>query len=157
MLIERLRRQVLALGYARTDSRPTTYPDGVFHGPMVAILNENSASDGDIFPAMFKEAKLGPLVGRRSWGGVVGITNRGTLLDGGVVNVPEFGFANAKGQWIIEGYGVDPDIDVENDPRSVIAGKDPQLERAVAEVLKAMEKNGAPLPGRPMAPTKTGR
>jgi len=157
MLIERLRRQVLALGYARTDSQPTTYPDGAFHGPMVAILNENSASDGDIFPAMFKEAKLGPLVGRRSWGGVVGITNRGTLIDGGVVNVPEFGFANAKGQWIIEGYGVDPDIDVENDPRSVIAGKDPQLERAVAEVLKAMEKGGAPLPGRPMAPTKTGR
>jgi tricorn protease len=156
MLIERLRRQVLALGYARTDGQPSTYPDGVFHGPMVAILNENSASDGDIFPAMFREAKLGPLVGRRSWGGVVGISNHGALIDGGVVNVPEFGFANAKGQWIIEGYGVDPDIDVENDPRSVIAGKDPQLERAVAEVLKALEKNGAPLPGRPTAPTKTG-
>jgi tricorn protease len=157
MLIERLRRQVLALGYARTDSRPTTYPDGAFHGPMVTILNENSASDGDIFPAMFREAKLGPLVGRRSWGGVVGITNRGTLLDGGIVNVPEFGFADAKGHWIIEGYSVDPDIDVENDPRSVIAGKDPQLERAVAEVLKALEKGVTPLPGRPAAPTKTGR
>jgi tricorn protease len=124
---------------------------------MVTILNENSASDGDIFPAMFREAKLGPLVGRRSWGGVVGITNRGTLLDGGIVNVPEFGFADAKGHWIIEGYGVDPDIDVENDPRSVIAGKDPQLERAVAEVLKALEKGVTPLPGRPAAPTKTGR
>ncbi len=65
---------------------------------MVAILNENSASDGDIFPAMFREAKLGPLVGRRSWGGVVGITNRGTLLDGGIVNVPEFGFATRQGR-----------------------------------------------------------
>jgi tricorn protease len=157
MLIERLRRQVLALGYARTDSQATTYPDGVFRGPMAAILNENSASDGDIFPAMFREAKLGPLVGRRSWGGVVGITNRGPLLDGGTVNVPEFGFASAKGAWVIEGYGVDPDIDVENDPRSVIAGKDPQLERAVAEVLKALEKGGAPLPARPAPPTKTQR
>jgi tricorn protease len=157
MLIERLRRQVLALGFARTDSQASTYPDGTFRGPMVTILNENSASDGDIFPAMFREAKLGPLVGRRSWGGVVGITNRGTLLDGGTVNVPEFGFASAKGAWVIEGYGVDPDIDVENDPRSVIAGKDPQLERAVAEVLKALEKGGAPLPGRPAPPTKTQR
>jgi len=157
MLIERLRRQVLALGYARTDSQATTYPDGVFRGPMAAILNENSASDGDIFPAMFREAKLGPLVGRRSWGGVVGITNRGPLIDGGTVNVPEFGFASAKGAWVIEGYGVDPDIDVENDPRSVIAGKDPQLERAVAEVLKALEKGGAPLPARPAPPTKTQR
>ncbi len=156
MLIERLRRQVLALGYARTDSMASTYPDGVFRGPMVAILNENSASDGDIFPAMFREAKLGPLVGRRSWGGVVGITNRGTLLDGGVVNVPEFGFASAKGAWAIEGYGVDPDIDVENDPKSVIAGRDPQLERAVAEVMKALETR-TPLPARPAAPNRTGR
>jgi tricorn protease len=156
MLIERLRRQVLALGYSRTDSRANTYPDGVFRGPMVTILNENSSSDGDIFPAMFREAKLGPLVGRRSWGGVVGITNRGTLIDGGVVNVPEFGFATAKGDWTIEGYGVDPDIDVENDPKSVIAGKDPQLERAVAEVLKALETR-TPLPARPAAPIRTER
>jgi len=154
MLIERLRRQVLALGFSRTDSRANTYPDGVFRGPMVAILNENSSSDGDIFPAMFREAKLGPLVGRRSWGGVVGITNRGTLLDGGTVNVPEFGFATAKGEWAIEGYGVDPDIDVENDPKAVIAGRDPQLERAVAEVMKALETR-APLPGRPAAPVRT--
>jgi tricorn protease len=157
MLIERLRRQVLALGYARTDSMASTYPDGVFRGPMVAILNENSASDGDIFPAMFREAKLGPLVGRRSWGGVVGITNRGTLIDGGIVNVPEFGFASAKGAWVIEGYGVDPDIDVENDPKSVIAGRDPQLERAVTEAMKLLETRGAPLPARPAAPVRTGR
>ena len=154
MLIERLRRQVLALGYARTDDRATTYPDGVFAGPMVAILNENSASDGDIFPAMFRDAKLGPLVGRRSWGGVVGITNRGPLIDGGTVNVPEFGFASPKGEWIIEGYGVDPDIDVENDPRSVLAGKDPQLERAVAEVLKALQTRAVKLPPRPAGPVK---
>lgn len=155
MLIERLRRKLLAIGYARTNEQGTTYPDQVFLGPMAAILNENSASDGDIFPAMFREAGLGPLIGKRSWGGVVGITNRGNLIDGGVVNVPEFGFANNKGEWIIEGYGVDPDIEVENDPKSVIAGRDPQLERAVEEVMKKLQNRKVKLPPRPAAPVKT--
>ena len=68
-----------------SNDEAATYPDGVFIGPMVALLDENSASDGDIFPAMFREAGLGPLIGKRSWGGVVGITNRGQLIDGGVV------------------------------------------------------------------------
>ena len=154
MLIERLRRKVLALNYSRTNDDANTYPDGVFIGPMVAMLDENSASDGDIFPAMFREAGLGPLIGKRSWGGVVGITNRGQLIDGGVVNVPEFGFANKNGEWIIEGYGVDPDIEVDNDPQSVIAGKDPQLERAIAEVMAKL-KQPVKLPPKPAPPVKT--
>ena len=154
MLIERLRRKVLSLGYARTTDEATTYPDGVFIGPMVALLDENSASDGDIFPAMFREAGLGQLIGKRSWGGVVGITNRGTLIDGGVVNVPEFGFANKNGEWIIEGYGVDPDIEVDNDPQSLIAGKDPQLERAIAEMMAKL-KQPVKLPPKPAGPIKT--
>src|SRR5690606_28572211 len=128
-------------------------PDGVFRGPMVAILNENSASDGDIFPYMFREAGRGPLIGKRSWGGVVGITNRGNLIDGGTVNVPEFALANPKGEYIIEGYGVDPDIEVENDPRSVIAGRDPQLERAVQEVMKRLS-SPVKLPGKPADPVR---
>jgi len=154
MLIERLRRKVLSLSYSRTNDDASTYPDGVFIGPMVALLDENSASDGDIFPAMFKEAGLGPLIGKRSWGGVVGITNRGQLIDGGVVNVPEFGFTNKAGEWIIEGYGVDPDIEVDNDPQSVIAGKDPQLERAIAEVMAKL-KTPVKLPPKPAPPVKT--
>jgi tricorn protease len=154
MLIERLRRKVLALNYSRTTDDAGTYPDGVFIGPMVALLDENSASDGDIFPAMFREAGLGPLIGKRSWGGVVGITNRGQLIDGGVVNVPEFGFTNTKGEWIIEGYGVDPDIEVDNDPASVIAGKDPQLERAIAELMAKL-KTPVKLPPKPAPPIKT--
>ena len=149
MLIERLRRRALAAGFSRTNEIGTTYPDGVFLGPMVCLLNENSASDGDIFPAMFREAGLGPLIGKRSWGGVVGITNRGNLIDGGVVNVPEFGFANTRGEWIIEGYGVDPDIPVENDPKSVIDGRDPQLERAVAELLNRLKTKPWEWPRRP--------
>ena len=72
---------------------------------------------------MFREAGLGPLIGKRSWGGVVGISNRGQLIDGGGISVPESGFANTKGEWVIEGYGVDPDIEVDNDPKSVLDGK----------------------------------
>lgn len=154
MLIERLRRKLLAEQFARTSEEPNLYPDGVFIGPMVCLLNENSASDGDIFPAMFREAGLGPLIGKRSWGGVVGITNRGTLVDGGVVNVPEFGFANPKGEWVIEGYGVDPDIPVENDPKSVLQGKDPQLERGVTELLNKLKAKPTEWPKRPAAPIK---
>jgi tricorn protease len=118
------------------------------------LLDENSASDGDIFPSMFREAGLGPLIGKRSWGGVVGITNRGQLIDGGVVNVPESGLANKNGQWIIEGYGVDPDIEVDNDPVSLINGKDPQLERAIVEVMARL-KQPVKLPGKPAPPVKT--
>jgi tricorn protease len=155
MLIERLRRKLLAVGYPRTVDEGNPYPDGVFLGPMVAILDGNSASDGDIFPAMFKEAGLGPLVGKRSWGGVVGISGRGPLIDGGGVSVPEFGFANTKGEWVIEGYGVDPDIEVDNEPKDVIAGKDAQLERAVQEVLTRMKGKTFKLPPRAPAPVKT--
>lgn len=155
MIIERLRRKVLGGNFFRTNDNVTTYPDGAFYGSMVAILNENSASDGDIFPYMFRQAGLGTLVGKRSWGGVVGISNRGGLIDGGSVSVPEFGMINLKGEWVIEGYGVDPDIEVENDPKSVIAGRDPQLEKAVEEVLKKMSANPLKVPTRPTAPVKT--
>jgi tricorn protease len=155
MLIERLRRELLATGFSRTSDTPSTYPFAVFHGHLVCILNQNSGSDGDIFPAMFKQARLGPLIGKRSWGGVVGITNRGPLVDGGMVNVPEFGFASADGRWIIEGHGVDPDIEIENDPKSVIEGHDPQLERAVEEVMKRIREHPRRLPDRPAPPVKT--
>src|SRR6185503_15517359 len=154
MLIERLRRKVLALNYSRTSDEANTYPDGVFIGPMAAILDGNSSSDGDIFPAMFREAGLGPLIGKRSWGGVVGISNRGPLLDGGGISVPESGMTNTKGQWIIEGYGVDPDIEVENDPKSQIEGRDPQLERSVAEIMKKLQ-SPVKLPPKPAGPIKT--
>ena len=154
MLIGRLSKKPLAAQFSRTVEDPFMYPDGVFLGPKVALLDENSASDGDIFPAMFREAGLGPLIGKRSWGGVVGITNHGQLIDGGTVNVPEFGFANLKGEWIIEGHGVDPDIEVENDPQSVIEGRDPQLERGVAELMKKLKEKPTEWPKRPGDPVK---
>jgi tricorn protease len=155
MLIERLRRQLLGTGFSRTNDDTSTYPSVVFYGSLVCLLNETSASDGDIFPNMFKRAGLGPLIGKRSWGGVIGITDRGTLIDGGTVNVPEFGNADASGKWDVENHGVDPDIVVENDPKSIIEGRDPQLERGVEEVLKRMKENPKKLPSRPADPVKT--
>src|SRR6201982_4252729 len=87
MLIERLRRELLGTEFDRLDQQTGTYPYAAFYGPKVCLINETSASDGDIFPYMFKQAGLGPLIGKRSWGGVVGITSHGDLIDGGTVNV----------------------------------------------------------------------
>ena len=155
MLIERLSRELLGTRFSRTEDTVGTYPTTVFAGHLVCILDEDSASDGDIFPYRFKEAGLGPLIGKRSWGGVVGITNRGPLIDGGSVNVPEFGTNDRDGNWVIEGYGVEPDIEVENDPKSVIAGGDPQLERAIEEITRMIRDDPRPLPSRPAPPVKT--
>lgn len=155
MIIERLKRELLGTRFARRNDTPGTYPAVVFHGHMACLLDEDSASDGDIFPHRFREAGLGPLIGKRSWGGVVGITNHGPLIDGGSVNVPEFGTNGVDGSWVIEGRGVDPDIEVTNDPKSLLAGRDPQLERAVEEILAAMKREPRKLPARPADPVKT--
>ena len=140
--------------FSRTVDQAQLYPNA-FAGPMVALLNENSSSDGDIFPAMFREAKLGPLIGTRTWGGVVGISGHGPLIDGGQIFVPEAGSASLKGEWVIEGHGVDPDIVVENDVPAVLAGRDPQLERGVAEVMKKIQEDPKAFPKRPADPVKT--
>ena len=154
MIIERLDSKLLGTGFGRTSDPPQTYPNTVFHGHMACLLSETSASDGDIFPYYFREAGLGPLIGKRSWGGVVG-SNFTQLIDGGSVFVPRAATNDVDGNYIIEGYGVDPDIEVENDPKSVIEGGDPQLERAVAEILDAMEKNPKVYPTKPADPVKT--
>jgi tricorn protease len=155
MIIERLARKPLSLGYSRTQPNVSTYPDRAFNGHMAALLDANSASDGDIFPWQFRNAGLGPLIGVKSWGGVIGITSHGPVIDGGSVNVPEFGFLNTEGEWVIEGEGVEPDIRVVNDPAAVIAGRDPQLERGIEEVMKRIEADPPTFPERPEAPVKT--
>ena len=154
-IIERLNRRLLGTNFSNTRDDAGTYPAVVFTGPMVCLVNETSASDGDIFPYMFRLTGLGPLIGKRTWGGVVGISGRGPLLDGGQAFVPQSGLASADGQWVIEGHGVDPDIVVEDDPVSFAAGHDLQLERAVQEVLERMKTHPAKLPGRPADPVKT--
>jgi tricorn protease len=154
-IIERLDNKLLGTRFGNRGDQARTYPYTVFHGHMACLLNETSASDGDIFPHMFRKAGLGPLIGKRSWGGVVGISSHGPLLDGGQVFVPEQGTNDVDGSWIIEGHGVDPDIEVDNDPAAVIAGRDPQLERAVAYLLEKIAREPRKLPQRPADPVKT--
>jgi tricorn protease len=155
MVIERLLRQPIGTRFSRNSSSPGTYPGRANLGHLICLLDEDSASDGDMFPHFFREAGLGLLVGKRSWGGVVGITNRGNLIDGGGVNVPEFGLNDMDGNWILEGVGVVPDIEVHNDAKSLLEGRDPQLERAVEELLAAMDADPRSLPERPDPPVKT--
>src|ERR1700755_3489009 len=122
---------------------------------MAALINETSASDGDIFSYMFHQAHLGPTIGKRTWGGVVGINDYGPTLDGGQVEVPEFvAIADMQGNFHVEGEGVSPDIDVENDVFSTIHGKDPQLDRAIAEVMAKIKEHPLTLAPRQADPVK---
>jgi tricorn protease len=155
MIIERLARTLLGVNYDRNAIGTGTYPPTVFHGYMAALINETSASDGDIFAYMFKQAKLGPTIGKRTWGGTVGINDYGPLLDGGQVEVPEFvAIADLQGNYHVEGEGVSPDIEVENDVLSTIHGKDPQLDRAIAEIMAKIQTNPPTLPQRQSDPVK---
>ena len=156
ILIERLARTLHSTAFARNHETTDTYPHVVQPGPKVALINEDTASDGDIFSYAFRQWNIGTLIGKRTWGGVVGITDHGPLLDGGSVFVPEFGAADANGHWIIEGHGVDPDIVVEQDPVEVMKGHDPQLERGVAELLQRLPAAPAGLPRRTAPPIKSG-
>ncbi len=154
MLIERLRREIAMIDKPRNAQRRPD-PDATFLGPMVCLLNEYSASDGDLFPYRFRQAKLGKLIGKRSWGGVVGIRGTLPLLDGGFLNRPEFASYSVDGkEWIIEGHGVEPDIYVDNDPAREFAGEDQQLERAIQEVLAEMARKNTDLPPPPPYPVK---
>ncbi len=155
MLIERLRREIAMITIAR-NSLPRTDPVAMIYGPMTCLLNEFSASDGDLFPYRFREHKLGKLIGKRSWGGVVGIRGTLPLLDGGFLNRPEFSRYDVAGKkWIIEGHGVEPDIMVDNDPAREYAGIDDQLERAIDEMRKELANGGArTLPPPPPTPKR---
>jgi tricorn protease len=155
MLLERLARHPLAVDYGSGSADPQPYPQQVFYGHMACLLNEGSGSDGDIFPYMFRQLGLGPLIGTRTWGGVVGISDHGPMIDGGQIFVPEAGSVSLEGKWIIEGHGVDPDIVVENDVKSVLDGHDPQLERGVAEVMKKIVSDPKAFPKRPEPPVRT--
>jgi tricorn protease len=155
LLIERLARTLHGTSFARNHEAADTYPRVVQPGPKVALINEDTASDGDIFSNAFRQWKIGTLIGKRTWGGVVGIADHGPLLDGGAVFVPEFGTADENGRWIIEGHGVDPDIVVEQDPVEVLKGRDPQLERGVQELMKLLPASPRALPRRDAQPVKT--
>lgn len=153
MLIERLRREIAMISFAR-NTEPWPDPAAMIYGPMVCLCDEFSASDGDLFTYRFKHYNLGKVIGKRTWGGVVGIRGTLPLLDGGYLNKPEFARYDVEAkEWIIEGYGVEPDIVVDNDPAKEYAGIDEQLEKAIEvilEELKTKEKEVPPLPQYPV-------
>jgi tricorn protease len=127
-------------------------PYGAIYGPKVMIANEVSGSGGDALPWLFKHNQLGPLVGKRTWGGLVGIGPIPVLMDGGHVTSPSVAFFSPSGAWEVENHGVDPDYPVDMDPKAVAAGHDPQLEAAVALAMDALAKSPPPQPKRPDYP-----
>jgi tricorn protease len=136
------------------DRTPFTSPEAGIWGPKVMIINEMAGSGGDLMPYMFQYRKLGPLVGKRTWGGLVHTADTPGFIDGGSMIAPRGGFISREGQWRVENEGTAPDIDVENTPKEVIAGHDPQLERAVAEAMRMLKEHPVERMTRePPAPT----
>ncbi|HUC52559.1 MAG TPA: PDZ domain-containing protein [Candidatus Cybelea sp.] len=127
-------------------------PLSQIYGPKTMVINEMSGSGGDALPWMFKQDKVGPLVGTRTWGGLVGIYGYPRLLDGGFVTAPRVAIYGLHGEWEVENHGIAPDIAVENDPASVAAGHDRQLEKAVEVTLEALKKNPVVIPEHPPYP-----
>ncbi len=125
------------------DHYPFMTPAAGIPGPKVMLVNEMSGSGGDMLPYMFRQMKLGPLVGMKTWGGLVGIWDTPPLMDGGFITAPRGGFYNLEGQWDVENKGVAPDIEVEETPLTARDGRDPQLERAVAEAHEQAAGRGA--------------
>ncbi|HEY9500613.1 MAG TPA: PDZ domain-containing protein, partial [Pyrinomonadaceae bacterium] len=123
------------------DRYPFTSPSAGIWGPKVMIVNEMAGSGGDLMPYMFKRRKIGLLVGKRTWGGLVHTADTPTFIDGGSMIAPRGGFFTRDGRWAVENEGVAPDIDVENYPKDVIAGRDPQLERAVQEAMRMLKEH----------------
>ena len=137
--------------------KPWTQPMGGLFGPKVMVVNESAGSGGDLLPYLFRFRGIGPLVGTRTWGGLVGSWDTPPLIDGGFFVAPRGGFFDVNGQWAVEGEGVAPDIEVRNDPAPVIAGGDPQLEAAVREALRLLETEKVTLKDEPAPPVRWRR
>ncbi|MEZ4860024.1 MAG: PDZ domain-containing protein [Caldilineaceae bacterium] len=153
LLLEKLARRRLGYDLSRWGGL-SPYPADSVAGPLVAITNEHAGSDGDIFCHSFKLMNLGPLIGKRTWGGVVGISPRHTLVDGTVTTQPEYSFWFKDVGWNVENYGAEPDIEVDITPQDYRQGKDPQLERAVSEIQQLLATAPIPKPDLSTRPSR---
>jgi tricorn protease len=148
LVVEKLARRVIAWDVVRW-MRPVSYPQEARRGPMVTVADEFAGSDGDIVTAAIKVLGLGPVVGARTWGGVIGFTDLHALVDGTQLTIPQLAFAFDEYGWAVENYGVDPDVEVLISPDDWAAGRDPQLETAVRLALEALEKQSPSAPPDP--------
>jgi tricorn protease len=139
------------------DRVPFTSPGAGIWGPKVMIINEMAGSGGDLMPYMFKRRKIGPLIGTRTWGGLVATSDQPPFVDGGGLVAPRIGFFDRDGRWDVENVGVAADIEVENTPKEMIAGRDPQLERAVAEAMRMLRERPSPRLMKEPAPPTWGK
>ena len=148
------------LGYFNNpigDKQPLTAPNGAIFGPKVMLINESAGSGGDMLPYMFKERKLGKLVGTTTWGGLVGIWDVPGFIDGGSITSPRGGFYNVDGEWDVENIGVSPDVHVEMVPKLVIDGHDPQLEEGVRQAMEMLKTQEVELLPQPADPVRSVR
>ena len=150
-IIEFLQRKMLSLVGTR-DGADEVQPQGAIFGPKVMLINEFAGSGGDAMPYYFRAAAVGPLIGKRTWGGLVGRAGAPQLMDGGTATAPSSGVWSPNGEWIAENVGIAPDIEVEHDPALVRQGKDPQLERAIEVVMAELAKKPLLKPKRPAYP-----
>ena len=150
-IIDQLKRPLRNCAISREGEKFCS-PLAQIYGPKSMVINEMSGSGGDALPWMFKQDGVGPLVGTRTWGGLVGIYGYPRLMDGGGVTAPRVAIYGLHGEWEVENHGIAPDIEVENDPASVAAGHDPQLEKAVQVTLEALKKNPVVIPDHPPYP-----
>ena len=132
-------------------------PLAAIHGPKVMITDETAGSGGDLLPWMFRKLKMGTIVGRRTWGGLVGVLGYPVLMDGGNITAPNLAIWSPEGGWVVENEGVPPDIEVEQTPADVIAGRDPQLDKAIEIVLQELDRNPPPVHERPAYPVRARR
>lgn len=154
MIIDRLERKLWSFTQPR-EGKVIRDPERNFHGHFVVVLNEDTGSNGEYFAEAIKRKGLATLIGMRTWGGAVGIEPHQDLVDGGVVTPPQFAPFGLNGQWLIEGHGVDPDIEVQNMPGDVLRGMDAQLDAAIEYLVEKIQTEPVPTPGRPVYPDKS--
>jgi tricorn protease len=154
--IELLNRPIVNYWALRDRDEPFPWPPDAHHGPKCMLINGLAGSGGDYFPFWFRESGCGKLIGTRTWGGLVGISGNPRLVDGGYTSAPTFAFFETDGTWGIEGHGVDPDIEVVDDPSLMVDGKDPQLDAAIEHMLEEIKRNPYVVPKVPRRPDRSG-
>jgi tricorn protease len=157
-MVDIMARELHGYFNSRTEGHlPLRVPHAAIYGPKVMLINERAGSGGDLLPYLFNKMKIGPLIGTKTWGGLVGTWDTPNFVDGGRMVAPRGGFYDVNGQWAVEGVGISPDVEIQQTPADVIKGRDPQLEKAVEEALELLKTQAVEMKPEPPAPVKYKR